>query len=115
MKRNQGCTMSLVPLMLTSKAAAWHSRTARSSLQAAGEAPVHWPAFRDLIERRFGIPYREQDARDRFDNLQRAAVRRTLGPQWISFFLTWARGGARPGPPVPAQAHRDGPLRAGAG
>ena len=91
MKGYQGCTMSLVPLMLTSKAAARHSRMARSSLQAAGEAPVHWPAFRDLIERRFGIPYRGQDAHDRFDNLQRAAAWRTLGPQWNSFFLTWAR------------------------
>lgn len=59
------CIMSLVPLMLSGEAEAWWN-----ALRAADKAPKDWPTFRAMIEKRFGNPYREQDARDRFDNMR---------------------------------------------
>ena len=59
------CIMSLVPLMLSGEAEAWWN-----ALRAAGKAPKDWPTFRAMIEKRFGNPYRQQDARDRLDNMR---------------------------------------------
>ena len=65
MRGYHNCIMSLVPTLLAGEAAAWFN-----SLRALGTAPVTWLHFRTLIEDRFGNPYREEDARDKFDSLR---------------------------------------------